>query len=98
MKQYKFIKKLEKLSFVEQIWLFGSRARGDHHERSDIDLAIMCPKATPHDWIKVMSIVENADTLLNIDCVSIEADHIGKGFYKNIITDKKVLYQQKNRT
>jgi nucleotidyltransferase substrate binding protein (TIGR01987 family) len=66
---YKFIEQLKALSFVDEIWLFGSRARGDNQERSDIDLAIVCPAASDTDWLKVVNIIENADTLLKIDCV-----------------------------
>lgn len=32
--------------------MFGSRAREDSQERSDIDLAIQCPKAQNGDWLK----------------------------------------------
>ena len=32
---------------VERVWLFGSRARGDNFERSDIDLAIEAPGMEP---------------------------------------------------
>ncbi|WP_410526187.1 nucleotidyltransferase domain-containing protein [Rickettsia endosymbiont of Urophora cardui] len=46
IKSYLFMEKLESLPFIEEIWLFGSRARGDNNERSDIDLAIICPNIT----------------------------------------------------
>jgi uncharacterized protein len=90
--QYKFLEKIKSLPFVEEIWLFGSRARRDHQERSDIDLAILCPKATHEDWNKVLDIVEDADTLLQIDCVRFEKDRISEDFCNNILRDKKVLY------
>ncbi|HBB53113.1 MAG TPA: hypothetical protein DCZ80_04370 [Legionellales bacterium] len=38
---YRFIKELSLLDFVNEIWLFGSRAREDNQARSDIDLAIL---------------------------------------------------------
>lgn len=38
--------------FIDEICLFGSRARGDNKERSDIDLAIVCPRASDTDWLK----------------------------------------------
>ena len=41
LNSYRFIRQLTELDFIEQIWLFGSRARGDNQERSDIDLAIV---------------------------------------------------------
>lgn len=39
---YHFLQQIADLPFVDAIYLFGSRARGDHRERSDIDLAILC--------------------------------------------------------
>lgn len=90
--QYEFIEKLKALKFVEEIWLFGSRARGDHQERSDIDLAIICPNATDSDWSKIMDIIEDADTLLKIDCVRF--DKVGDDLSENILNCKKVLYEK----
>lgn len=39
IKQLGFIKKLTQLPVVREIWLLGSRARGDASDRADIDLA-----------------------------------------------------------
>ena len=89
---YKFIERLKQLSFVDEIWLFGSRARGDNQERSDIDLAILCKDAKDSDWLRVMDIVDNADTLLKIDCVRLGKKSLSKGLYNNILKDKVVLY------
>ena len=36
------LKKIKNLNFVKEVWLFGSRARGDNEDKSDIDLAIVC--------------------------------------------------------
>lgn len=69
---FEFYHNLTKLPYVEEIWLFGSRAWGEHQERADIDIAISAPKATLMDWIKLLEIIENADTLLKIDCIWIE--------------------------
>jgi predicted nucleotidyltransferase len=43
--EYRFLERLAALPFVQAVWLFGSRARGTARERSDIDLAILCPGA-----------------------------------------------------
>lgn len=77
---------------MEEIWLFGSRARRDYHTHSDIDLAIICPKAKNADWLKVMDIVDNADTLLKIDCVRLDRHEVSQKLYDNIMKEKKVLY------
>jgi uncharacterized protein len=67
--EYGFFRQLAALPFVDAIWLYGSRARGTARPRSDIDLAVLCPRADWHDWDRVERIVEDADTLLHIDCV-----------------------------
>lgn len=72
LKNYSFIEKLKALPFVKAVYLYGSRARGDNHDRSDIDLALSCADVTRSDWRRVRDIIENADTLLGIDCVHLE--------------------------
>ena len=91
---YGFIHRLEELSFVDAIWLYGSRARGDNFERADIDLAVVCPKAAPEDWSRVLEIVEDADTLLNIDCVRYDQLKPGDSFRKSIDREKQVLFSR----
>ena len=66
---YHFLQEIAALDVVDAIYLFGSRARGDNRERSDIDIAVFCPRATKKDWLSILNIVENADTLLMIDCI-----------------------------
>ena len=94
MLNYKFIDQLKALPFIEEIWLFGSRARGDNNDRSDIDLAIICAEALATDWLKVMKIIENADTLLKIDCVRFEKELLSDELYNNILRNKKVIYSK----
>lgn len=92
--KYEFLRKIQELSFVDEIWLFGSRARGDHKDRSDIDIAILCPNATDSDWQIIEDIINNADTLLKIDCIRFDKSRIDDKFYNNIIKDKKVIYMK----
>lgn len=92
---YKFFHLLTRLNFIEEIWLYGSRARGDHHDRSDIDLAIVCPTASDDDWREVMMLIENADTLFKIDCVRFDQLNDEDVIKKNITKDKKVIFQRK---
>lgn len=90
---YQFLKKLEALNFIEKIYLFGSRARGDHKERSDIDLAIVCPKASEKDWQKAMDIIEDADTLLKIDCLRLD-EKTSPNLKEAILKEGIVLYER----
>jgi predicted nucleotidyltransferase len=95
MIHYNFINQLKSLPFIDEIWLFGSRARGDHRKKSDIDLAIICPNATDDDWLKIDHIIEEADTLLKIDCINFRKNKISDELYHHILKDKKVIYVKK---
>lgn len=96
MINYKFITKISKLSFVEEIWLFGSRARSNYEDRSDIDLAILCPTATAIDWQLILELIEKSDTLLKIDCVRFDALPITNKLRDNILKFRKILYNKKD--
>lgn len=91
-----FFKALTQIPSVEEIWLFGSRARKDNLERSDIDLSIVCPKATPEDWRKICEIVDNADTLLSIDCIRFDTLAKNDPLHQTILQDKIVIYKKGN--
>lgn len=92
--KYNFIDKLKDLPFVEKIYLFGSRARGDNMPRADIDLAIFCPSADSKEWVyEIGDIIDNADTLLPIDCVNF--DNVSKEMQQNILKDGVVLYDRR---
>lgn len=91
---YQFIQKLSQLEFVKRIILFGSRARGDHQPTSDIDLAIECPTATDYDWLSILVVIDDADTLLKIDCIRL--DQSPQELTAKINREGKVLYERKN--
>ncbi len=73
-----------------KIYLYGSRARGDYSPTSDIDLAIDCPCASKQDWLQIIAIIENADTLLKIDCTRL--DEAEPELKKNILNQGILLY------
>ena len=91
---YRFIDRLKALLFVEAIYLYGSRARGDHSPRSDIDLAVLCPSASRKDWLKIIEIIEESDTLLEIDCVRLDELKDGDRLKEKIFRQGKILYQK----
>ena len=89
LKKYQFIEKIKNLPFVEKIILFGSRARGTQLSRSDIDIAIICPTASNKDWQDVLTIIDEADTLLFIDCLNF--DTVDEDLKKRILIDGVIL-------
>jgi predicted nucleotidyltransferase len=89
-----FYQKLTQLPFVEKIILFGSRANGTLRPRSDIDIALFCPSADPYQWHEVLNIVEDADTLLRIDCVNLNDLPSNSALKDNIEKNEIMIYEK----
>ena len=89
---YGFFAKLKALPFVEAIYLYGSRARGDHDDWSDIDLAVLCPKATREQWDEVRDAVATEELLVPITVTRYDTI-TDTGFKAQIDRDKKELYR-----
>lgn len=88
---YRFFKQLCALPCVEAVYLYGSRARGDHDEWSDVDLAIDCPEATAGEWLDILEIAENADILVEVQVTRL--DRIQDEVFRAQVTKyQKVLY------
>jgi uncharacterized protein len=80
---------------VERIWLFGSRARGDHFARSDIDLAIEAPGIERAEWAALhLDLDEEADTLLLLDFVLM--DDMPESFKCRVHREGRLLYERRN--
>ena len=91
---YHFLQEIAALDVVDAIYLFGSRARGDNRDRSDIDIAVLCPRATKKEWLSILNIVENADTLLMIDCIRLDEELTTSSLYQQIEKDKQLIYER----
>lgn len=75
-----------------KIVLFGSRARGDNHPRSDIDLAIYgIPENQQASFY--FAVEEELQTLLKFYLVHI-TQHTGPALLQNIQKDGVTLYEQ----
>ena len=96
IQDYAFYKSLTGLAFVEQIVLYGSRAREDNQDRSDIDLAIACPEANGEQWQQVLKIIEEADTLLKIDLVRLESLSPNNPLRVSVLRDGQTLFDRKS--
>lgn len=88
-----FFTTLKALPFVKEIWLYGSRAREDNRERSDIDIALYCPTANDQEWLYIVEIINEADTLLKIDCIRLESLADSNPLKGNILSQGIRLYK-----
>ena len=77
---------------VRRVILFGSRSRGDAGERADVDLAVEAPRATQRQWLDIARLAEEADTLLPIDLVRLEA--ASPGLRARILREGRTLYER----
>lgn len=94
--RYHFLQGLSELSYVDEIYLYGSRARNTHHDRSDIDLAIVCPRASDQEWLEILESVHQADTLLKIDCVRFDRLK-DEPLRSEILRDRVLLYTSEKK-
>jgi len=86
------VRDLTAIPDVERVVLFGSRARGDNRERSDIDLAVVAPGASSITWDRVKALAEDAPTLLSIDVVRL--DQAGAALRKVVEDEGIVLFER----
>ena len=78
---------------LSELILFGSRARGDHWERSDIDLAIKgC--VSPTVFFAFSDEVWKLPTLLMFDFVNLDSDLIGQELRSDIAKEGIVLWRK----
>ena len=80
---------LAKKHAIEKVILFGSRARGDYHRASDIDLAVCGGDVISFS----LDVEENTTTLLNYDVVDINKNCQTK-ILESIEKEGKVLYEK----
>ncbi len=74
---------------VKKVILFGSRARGDHRERSDIDLAVSGGDIAEFSF----AVTEEVWTLLMFDVVNLDGP-VQKELLEEIERDGVVLYEE----
>ena len=74
---------------LHQVILFGSRARGDYKERSDIDLAVHGGNISAFS----LAVDEETDTLLKYDIVDLDRP-TDAALLDNIRKDGMILYEK----
>ncbi|MDO4280052.1 MAG: nucleotidyltransferase domain-containing protein [Peptococcaceae bacterium] len=74
---------------LEQVILFGSRAKGTHTERSDVDLAVSGGDTDGFYW----DLKDAAHTLLTFDVVALD-DMLSDDLKKEIDRDGVMLYEK----
>lgn len=79
---------------MEQIILFGSRARCTNTERSDIDLALYAEDV--NQYFQILDYIEEIETLLIFDVVDMNSSVFSNDLYEEIKRDGVAIYDRKN--
>lgn len=77
---------------VRRLWLFGSRARGDHMPRADVDVAVECDAVASGRWLDMVEAAD-ASTLYGVDLVRIDEQE--PAFREAILTEGRILYERR---
>ena len=80
---------LAKKHNIEKVILFGSRARGDYHRASDIDLAVYGENITEF----ALDVEDVTSTLLTFDVVDMKKE-IQKELAESIKKEGQILYEK----
>lgn len=75
LEAHAFFQRLIALPYVDAVYLTGSRANGTAHPRANLNLAISSPRATHEEWNTILVILEDADTLLHLEAIRLDAAH-----------------------
>ena len=86
------LQKLAQRYELEELILFGSRARGDNMERSDIDLAARFENA--QQYLDFQDDLENIRTLLMCDVVNLSSDMISLDLRQSIKKEGMCIYEK----
>ena len=79
---------------LEKILLFGSRARGDYHRSSDIDLAVFTKRISHTEQNLIEHAINEMSTPLKIDVVFMDRLKKEK-LISNIIKEGVIIYEQR---
>lgn len=77
---------------VTSIILFGSRAIGDHEDRSDVDIAISAPNLSRRDLAQLRDAIGQARTLFKISISVLE--HMPPQLKNRVILQGVYLYER----
>jgi uncharacterized protein len=72
-----------------RVWLFGSRARGDHRPSSDIDLLYESPTNIARTISEINEALEESRLPFKVDIVKM--DELAQSYRENVLQDRVEL-------
>ena len=82
---------------LQQVWIFGSRARDDWRERSDIDLAVNAPGWSRADFRSFADALARLPVVYSVDAVHWQ-DKLTQPFAERIERDRKIFWEPRRQS
>ncbi len=90
----KLIALFEATPEMGRVWIYGSRARGDHRGASDIDLAVDAPDMPSADFSGLRAGLEDLGLVYRVDLLHLQSV-LDEGFRARIERDRKLFWQSR---
>jgi predicted nucleotidyltransferase len=87
-------KELKKYPAIGQAWLFGSFARGDESQKSDVDLMLDVPQKDNFSMFDVFQIQENLQNIFNRKFDIVMAGALKSFAWETAKNDLKLIYDK----
>ena len=81
----------------KKVMLYGSRAREDNRQNSDIDLCIFCDKSQEDVLLDFRMFLDDLDTYFTFDACQYEIVN-NEQLKENILLEGKVIYDKRKTT
>lgn len=78
---------------VKKLILFGSRARGDCRERSDIDIAVE-GISTASEYLDLVDDIDDSDIIYLVDVINLDSMTVSVSIVEEIEKEGVVLYEE----
>ncbi len=82
---------------LQRMWIFGSRARGDHRTRSDIDLLADAPSFTRRDALALEEAIKRLPIVYPVDCSWWQDGGLSDAFRAEAERDRRVFWEPPQR-
>jgi len=77
---------------IECVWIYGSRARGDHRNTSDIDLMVNAPSWDDREFSRLWAAVDDLQLLCGVDIAHWQSS-LSPEFRARIERDRKIFWE-----
>ncbi len=82
----------ERFTGIECVWIYGSRARGDHRDASDIDLMVNASSWDDGQFSRLWAAVDDMQLLCGVDIAHWQSS-LSAEFRQRIERDRKIFWQ-----